>query len=271
MAKSRRKMSAKQIKFFGSKRQKAALRAKRSAPTHRARTRPNPPRKKRTVRPSVAKNSARKRRKNPTPMILSWAAGNPAKGGRKVARSKRKTTKRRATANRNAGRRHVKKVMRHRRRSNPGAIGNPVDWLQGGAGVLAGVVGARAIPQLILGASNQGPTGYVANAVAAAGLGFLSHMLFPRNLKLTAAVVAGGFAGLIARIISDQTPFGSTLSMTGLGDWGLGLYQKSNYPNPPRLQNGRLPSPGSSQFTWGDGSQAMSTQSNYGSDSMSAC
>ena len=270
MAKSRRKMSAKQIKHFGTKRQKAALRAKRSAPKHRARTRPNPPRKRRVVRRS-AKKSTVKRRRNPTPMIISWAAGNPAKRSKTVARSRRKT--RRATAKRsNAGRRHVKKVMHHRRRrSNPGgALGSPMNWVQGGAGVVVGVVGARAIPQLVLGTSNTGPMGYVANAVAAVGLGWLTHMVFPRNQVLVTSVIAGGFAGLISRIISDQTPFGAQLSLSGgLGDWGLGLYQKSNYPYPPHLVNGR--GPGSSMFTWGDGSQSSPATLAMPSDSVGAC
>lgn len=274
----RRKLSAKQIKAgFGGKRRKAA--AKSSRPKHRARTRPNPPRKKRRVtakaapvkrrKRAVAKTSPRKRRKNPTPMIISWAAGNPA-GGRKVA----KKSKKRATAKRrtNAGRRSApKKVMRRaRRRSNPGSLGSPMNWVQGGAGVVAGVVGARVLPQMLLGASNTGPMGYAANAAAAVGLGFLTNMLFPRNTVLATAVVAGGFATLLSRVLTDKTPFGAQLSLSGLGDYGLGLYQKSNYPYPPRLQNGR--GPGSSMYTWGDGSQAqVATVASQGADSMGNC
>ena len=148
-----------------------------------------------------------------------------------------------------------------------------MNWIQGGAGVVAGVVGARAIPQMILGATNTGTMGYVANAVAAVGLGWLTHMVFPRNQTLVTAVIAGGFAGLISRIISDQTPYGAQLSLTGLGDYGLGLYQKSNYPYPPHLVNGR--GPNSSVFTWGDGSQNFvgSTPATIGSpaDSTGAC
>jgi hypothetical protein len=83
-------------------------------------------------------------------------------------------------------------------------------------------------------------------------------------------VIAGGFAGLISRIISDKTPFGAQLSLAGLGDYGLGLYQKSNYPYPPHLINGR--GPRSSTFTWGDGSQTpVATIANGGSDSNAAC
>lgn len=203
MAKARRKMSAKQIKHFGTKRQKAALRAKRSAPKHRARS---APRKRKT-------NSAPKaRRRNPTPMIISWAAGNPAKR-RKQTVAKTKSRRKHATAKRRnpAGRRQTKKVVGHRR-PNPGTVlGRPMDWLQGGAGVIAGVVGTRAIPQMLLGASNNGPTGYAANAAAALGLGWLAHSLLKKPV-ITTAVIAGGFAGLLSRIIQDKTPFGAQLS-----------------------------------------------------------
>ena len=123
-------------------------------------------------------------------------------------------------------------------------LGRPIDWVQGGAGVLVGVVGTRALPQMILGASNTGMQGYLANAVTAAGLGWVTHMVFPRNPTLTTSVIAGGFAALLARIIADKTSFGPQLSLTGLGDWGLGLYKKSNYPYPPQLQDGRLRGPG---------------------------
>src|SRR5450759_1682740 len=106
MAKARRKMSAKQIKHFGTKRQKAALKASH----HRARTKRNPPkgggrvisgygstvmnprrRRKnpgnhkivinptRKRRRAVAKKSTVKRRRNPLAQILSWTAGNPAR------------------------------------------------------------------------------------------------------------------------------------------------------------------------------------------------
>jgi hypothetical protein len=290
MAKARPKMSAKQIKHFGTKRQKAALKAKRSG-AHRKRTNPpkgggrvisgygstvmNPHKKQKNPgNHKIVINSApKKRRKNPTPMILSWAAGNPAKRSKTVARSRRK--KRYATAKRsNAGRRwSVKKVMRHhRRRSNPGALGSPMNWIQGGAGVVVGVVGTRTIPQLILGTSNTGTMGYVANAVAAVGLGWLTHMIFPRDSVLVTSVIAGGFAGLISRVIADQTPFGAQLSLTGgLGDWGLGLYQKSNYPNPPHLIGGRPGQPASSNFLWGSQDQSPSYPALYGSDSTAAC
>jgi hypothetical protein len=299
MAKSRRKMSAKQIKHFGTRRQKAALKARRSAPKHRARTRSNPPkgggrvisgygstvmngaRKRRRRNPGNHKiviNSARKRRKstvkrrNPTPMILSWAAGNPAKRSKTVARTRSRRRKTYATAKRsNAGRRRAnpKRIMHRRRRSNPAGLGRPMDWLQGGAGVIAGVVGTRALPQMLLGASNTGVMGYGANAVAAVGLGFLTHMLFPRNPVLVTSVIAGGFAGLLSRIIADQTPFGAQLSLTGLGDHGFGLYQKSNFATPQRLVAPR--GPDSSMFQYGQGASYTPSLATAGSDTTMAC
>jgi hypothetical protein len=199
----------------------------------------------------------KRRRRNPTPAIISWAAGNPG-------------TKRRRTMAAGRKRRRVAKKS-YRRRRNPAGLGRPMDWIQGGAGVLVGVVGARALPQIVLGASNSGVMGYVGNVVASLGLGWVTHMVFPHSPVLTASVVAGGFAGTLARVISDKTPFGAQLSLTGLGDWGLGLYKKSNFPYPARLQNGALHSAGNSMFTWGDGSQGMSTLATVGADSTAAC
>ena len=184
-----------------------------------------------------------------------------------MAHTKRR---RKATRRTNAGRRSApKKIMRrsHRRRSNPGSLGRPMEWLTGGAGVVVGVVGSKALPQMLLGSGNVGPMGYAANAAAAIGLGWLANMLFPHKPALVAGVIGGGFGGLLARIIADRTPYGSVLASSGLGDYGLGLYQKSNFNQPQRVQNGRIPSPGSSMFTWGDGSQSrVSSMANAGSD-----
>jgi hypothetical protein len=64
------------------------------------------------------------------------------------------------------------------------------------------------------------------------GLGFLAHFLLPRQPAVAIGVVSGGFANLLRRVISDQTPFGSYLSNPGLGD-----YMVANW-GPPRMQNG---------------------------------
>lgn len=150
-----------------------------------------------------------------------------------MARSRRKT-RRRAASRSNPGtrRRKVMHRRRHGRRSNPGSIGSPKTWIMGGAGALAGFVGSAALPQMVLGAGNTGVAGYAATAAAAIGLGFLSHFLLPRQQAVTIGVVSGGFANLLRRVISDQTPFGSYLSNPGMGD-----YMVANW-GPPRMVDG---------------------------------
>ena len=148
----KRKMSAKQIRYFGSKRQKAGLRKRRhnAAPKRR-----NPVRatKRNTAKRSNPRRHHHKRR-NPIPEIISLTMGNPARKRRNMAAPKRKNraTKRNAAASRrNAGRRHHHKEMHHRRhhhRRNPAGLGKPMDWLFGGVGVIGGAVGARVLPQL---------------------------------------------------------------------------------------------------------------------------
>jgi hypothetical protein len=254
---AKRHLTAKQVRYFGTKRQKAALRSKRNH-KHRA----NPPRKKRAVARHTKKRAASRKKSshrartvkhNPVAEIISWTAGNPArKKGRKMAH--RKKAKARARHN-TAGRpRKSRAVRHHHRRRNPGFLGSPMNWVQGGAGVLAGVVGTRALPQIVLGGSNTGAMGYAANAATALALGWVTHMFFPRNPILTGSVIAGGFAATLARIISDRTPFGAQLSLTGLGDWGLGLYQKSNFNNPQFIRGPRGRE--SSMFSWGPSGMA---------------
>ena len=256
MAKSRRKMSAKQIKHFGTKRQKAALKARRHAPAKRR----NPPkgggrvisgygstvmnsgRKKRNPgNHKIVINGARKKRANSShrrrtkrnPELVSFLLGNPAQRRTGMARSRKKT--RRAASHRsNAGtrRRRVTKAVTHRRRrvGNPG--GMPLkDFMWGGIGGLAGFVGSAAIPQLLMSTSNTGVTGYAMTAAATIGLTLLAHM-FVKNKAVTFGVGIGGAMNLLRRVITDQTPFGSYLTNAGMGD-----YMVANW-GPPRMQNG---------------------------------
>ena len=96
MAKSRRKMSAKQIKHFGTKRQKAALKAKRHAPAKR-----NPPKGAKRKKTSH-RSRTRPIRKNPE--LVSFLLGNPAKRSSKgMARSKKKTKRAASHRSINAG------------------------------------------------------------------------------------------------------------------------------------------------------------------------
>jgi hypothetical protein len=287
MAKTRRKMSAKQIKHFGTKRQKAALKARRHAPA-RKRNPPkgggrvisgygstvmNPRRRKRNPGGShkivingarKRKNSSHRRRTKRNPELVSFLLGNPAKRSSKgMARSRRKT-KRAASHRSNAGtrRRRVIKHVAHRRRSvrNPG--GMPLkDFMWGGIGGLAGFVGSAAIPQLLMSSSNTGVTGYAMTAAATIGLTILAHM-FVKNKAVTFGVGIGGAMNLLRRVITDQTPFGSYLSSSGMGD-----YMVANW-GPPRMQNGLHSAMAESPGTPWSGA-AIGTSSGIGLQDMS--
>ena len=272
---AKRHLTPKQIKAgFGGKRRKLAAkkrhrpRTKKRNPTpkvHRKRVAKSSPHRKRTKKRATAK------RRNPVAEIISWTAGNPArKKGKSMAHSKKKK-KSSSARHRNAGR--PKKHMTRRRHRNPSGLGRPMDWVQGGVGVVAGAAGSRILPQLVLGASNTGGMGYAANAVAALILGWGAHAFFKRPV-LTAAVIAGGFGSLFARVISDKTPYGAQFSLSGLGDWGLGLYQKSNFNRPQHLVNGRPGTPGSSMFAYGPGTpyaSALPSVANAGADGTQNC
>jgi hypothetical protein len=239
-----KKLSPKQIRFFGTKRQRAALKAKRKhhakAKSHRPRTKPNPakhtaPRKKSHAKRTTTaprKKKKKSQRYNPGE-ILSFAL-NSAKKGKHMAASHTKKKKKASAKRKNAGYKARPKHMAKRRTKhrNPG-LGPMKDWLSGGIGVLAGVVGSRGLPQMVLGPSNTGIMGYGANAVATAILTWVAHMVQPHNRALSGGVLAGGVASIISRIISDYSLLGSYSSQLGLGD-----YMVSNWVSPQRLSDG---------------------------------
>jgi len=247
VAKHRRKMSAKQIRIFGTKAQKAALKrrrpaARKSNSSHRRRTaKRNAPARRRNsahstvqrfFRPRRRKSSAAKHHRRPN-LGGIFALTNPAKG-HKMATTNRRRRRHHSTAGTPRRRRRLTAVH-HRRhhRPNPGTYGTPTDWLFGGVGVLAGVIGTRAIPQMVLGANNTGPIGYFANAASTAILTFAAHMASPKNHVLAAAVLAGGSASILSRIIQDYSLLGSYSSQVGLGD-----YLMSDFLTPQLVSNG---------------------------------
>lgn len=140
---TKKKMSAKQIKFFGSARQRAALKASRRKKV----TKKNPKTRVRTrvvvkkvyVRAKTRKRNpakkrvrvAKRRRKNP--QIISLGLLNPSKGRVTVTKRKRRSTtaKRRVRRHSNPKRRvvvmkkhHRRGTSRRRRTSNPNLMGN---------------------------------------------------------------------------------------------------------------------------------------------------
>jgi hypothetical protein len=198
-----RSLSAKQIRYFGTPQQKAALKRKR-----RAAAKPQ----KRTARPKTAKRRVR-RQANPA-LVLTLGAVNPRR--QKVAVKKRKKVRkinahrsRKANptrvyvmAPRKQNRRRVTRkrnpVSRHRRRSNPNLFGHNVSTGQMGkavAGGLVGVAAAKFIPTML-------PAGLVSSnimRVIATGV---------------SAFVAGWAAGKADKTFGDAVLFGG-LMQTG--------------------------------------------------------
>jgi hypothetical protein len=249
-------MTAKQIKYFGTKRQKAALKATRKrkltnarrrhsvgkakANRHRARTKPNRRHHKATARtqhrtrtkPKVNRKSRRtnksRRRHNPGEIIA--LAANPA---RKKGKTKMAATKGKRHHTSKAGKRHNpghhKKLnaRRHHRRHNPGkGVTRVVRATVFAAG---GFIVSKVGTQAVMGANNTGWMGYLGNAVATAILAFGAHAV-TSNPEDAFMVAVGGGLNILGRIISDYSLLGSYSSQLGMGD-----YMVSNFVTPQRL------------------------------------
>ena len=255
------KMTAKQIKYFGSKRQRAALKSSRkrkrnrpAAKKHRARTKPNPaPRKKRRTATVSAAPKKRRRRKNGAAKRKArkknpgaiYALVNPAtKGPKRMARTKKKRQRKHAAGTTKRRRNSGKRTM-HRRRSNPGGM-VVKDWLSLGAGAVIGGVGATQLPQIVLAGSNTGAVGYLANLAGTGILAAAAHMFMKGNKALVAGIIAGGVGATIKRVIGDYSLLGQYGASLGMGD-----YLSSDFLTPQSLVNG----PTSAQLikpSWGN-------------------
>lgn len=222
-AKKRRPLSDKQVKFFGTPAQKAALKRKRAA------TRTQAPAKKR-----------RKAKKNPAEIVrAALAKTNPASTTkrRKKTVAKKAAKKRRRpavkAARRNPPRRRTSKrtTMRKHTRRNPSPR-NVGGFIANAAFMIAGAVGSKAGVQAILGASNTGWVGYAANLAAAFVIGKIVGMV-TKNKQHENAAILGGVGQVVLRFLIDQTPYGSKLKSAGFGD-----YQFQSFVVPQRLANG---------------------------------
>jgi len=206
----RRRMTAKQIRFFGSKRQKAALKAHRRRKAKVVRRRVSPkasvnPRRK--VRARRRKAPARKRRQLNPALLVTLGAVNP----RRSAVKKRRRKKTARAANPRRRRRNATRVVvtaprrrnrrtSHRRRSvarrrNPGAFGLR------GAGMakaivagMAGMAAAKFIPTLIPGQFVQGN---LMRTVATGASAFVAQMIARAVVKDQTVADAVLFGGLI--------------------------------------------------------------------------
>lgn len=117
-------------------------------------------------------------------------------------------------------------MARHRhsrKRRNPSAMTGVVPLV---GGVIAGGLGARMIPQAVLGASNTGIMGYAANGAVAVAGGLL---LGRWNKSAGMGFLGGGLAALAIRVYQDYT---SGAGAAGSSDGTMGLYIGSSFPIP---------------------------------------
>jgi hypothetical protein len=227
-------MTAKQIKYFGSAAQKAALKRRRRA---------NASKKKTAVR--HRRRTAPRKNISEIVTLGPFAAGNPAKRGKsKMAAKTQKRKARRRRQNPSKSRRRTTVVMvhkkrMHRRRRNPArlaTLGRVPNLLTTATFTLSGAIGTRALTQMLLGAKNEGPVGYAGNAVAAILLGW-GVGKFMKNRQAATAVTIGGFVGLTLRLLQDLTPLGKfvNLQLAGVGRRGdMGVLAMSDVFECPR-------------------------------------
>jgi len=226
---AKHKMSLKDRAAFARRMAKARAKKhpkKHSAKRHHPRTNAAHKTKKRATAKKSShrpRSKPKAKRKNPGEIIsfvLPGMAGNPAhKKGKSMAATK-KHKKASAHRKHNAGRpRHhsKKKMSHHRRRHNPAGFAmRDILWLGAGAVVAPPVTGAAT--QMILGASNQGMLGYAVTLAATGLLAWISQMVV-KNKAFAAGILAGGVGGVMRRVISDYTPYGSFLAGQGVGDY----------------------------------------------------
>lgn len=269
----KRKLSPLQKLFFGSKRQRAAVKA-------------NKGKRKRVV---ATKTVTRKRKRNVGSIITVWPKGksNPGKRkryvrrkkinrgkkviivnkGEKMATKKRRVSRRRRTVavthrrRRNSGTRAgrswstytkrsakrrnpgVKRYSRRRRtvRRNPGRrhVRRNPGMLTGTAGRVMGVIGGVAVTKLLCGflptSLSSGPLGYAATAAVAVLQGKLAGK-FSKSSALGNDMLVGGLAYLTAKVLNDFFPTIGTY--TGIS--GMGLIGPSSFYNPQVNRMGNM-------------------------------
>ncbi len=273
----RKKMTAKQIRFFGTKRQRAALKnaskRKRKNPSLRKVVR-----KVKRQAVGVLKSHRRRKRVSNIGEILtvSLPGLNPGRKRRKTRKVSKKRSvpnmaRKRVRRRKNAGtrvgrswsiyksRRRRANPHRRRRRHNPAkvvyryrrhnAVGrrrhgrrNP-GMMSGAFGTVAGIIGGATITSLIVGrlpvALGSGFAGYLSTAVVAMVQGQLIGKVL-KNSKFGRDMTIGGFTALALKLVNDFVP-GLGLGF-GLSGRGMGIITPSSFYVPQVNQPGSMAS-----------------------------
>lgn len=148
----------------------------------------------------------------------------------------------------------MKKSRKRNYKRNPNLAGMSLMEIgKLGVGAVAGTIGTRGIPSLVLKDKNVGAVGILSNLVAGAGLTFMASKL---DKTVAAGVAAGSAASIFQRVwdvyITKVLPDGTgkqvvapaavvkadgtpklgdvSYSADGLGDASLGYYAKTDWP-----------------------------------------
>jgi hypothetical protein len=244
---ARRRMTAKQIKHFGTKAQKAALKRRKRTVGGTVRRR-----KQRNVR------KARRRSHNPA-LVVTLGAVNPKRRKRSMARKARKQNKRRVTRRRKSRNPVVRgraKVTRHRRgirrrrvhnrRRNPmpsffGAVG-PKGLATTIAGGLVGVAAAKFIPTLIPAGMLPVGGGVIMRTVITGAAAWLAGMATGRFVgkAFGDAVLFGGLMQTGSVALNALLP-GFAIGGVPLGLSGMGELMDGRFSVPQNPIRGALP------------------------------
>jgi hypothetical protein len=247
-------MTPKQIKHFGTKRQKAALKAKRRAVALKGkrkltkRAKPNPTRRRVVAKrkPARKANRARKTKKsanrkrslNPA-FVVTLGAINPRKRSKSVAKKHRKSVKKRANPRRTKKRSrknptrvvvYKTKAVKHRRRRNPIELfgqKSTAGLTKVIAGGLVGVAAAKFLPTLLPASFvSSNITRTIATAVAAYAAGLVASKVTDANIGN--AVMFGGFMQTASVALNAFLP--SIGRQVGLGELMPGRFPVPQNP-----------------------------------------
>ena len=222
-----RQLSAKQIRFFGTPAQKAALRRSKSTKRNKAKAKHHSTAHRRKVKRNTGEligytipngGGAKSRRKPAKKGHSSTMAKTAKKRARKANAGHRRPKHRKNAAHRGGHRHRSTQRRRVARRHNLPSFGGIGSILTNAVFVIAGALGSKLLTQMVLGTNNTGMIGYAGNAVAGVGLWFLADKVL-KNKEAAKGVISGTAVQLVLRLINDYTPFGQYVSQLGMGDY----------------------------------------------------
>jgi hypothetical protein len=238
----RRRMTAKQIRFFGTKRQRAALKAGVTRRKRAVRKMfSNPRHKNRAAR--ARKRS--KRKQNVSSILVASIPGlNP--GGRKRMKHRRRRNKAHRVHHRRRNRRsnpsvryrtktkivYRKRARHHRRgrRRNPGMLGGGSGDVMAVAGIISGAALTRLLTGFVPAQYNTGVPGYIITGIAAVVQGQAVAKLLKKP-AFGKYMTWGGLTYLGLRVVNDMIPSLSSYLPFGLQGMGL-LSPTDGFPLP---------------------------------------